>query len=225
MTARSEWVTLSGADGFAVSAYHVAPSAPKAGLVVAMEIFGVNGHIRDVCDGFAAEGFEVLAPALYERYEKAFETGYDDDDVARARKAMEASGYTHTQGDIQAAIAFLHAKGRQSVHITGYCYGGSVAWLAACRCSGLASAVGYYGRHIIDMVGEHPRCPTMLHFGRTDASIPVEWAEQIRTAHPEVTVHLYDAGHGFNSDRRTHYDAAAATLARSRTLAFFQENG
>jgi carboxymethylenebutenolidase len=225
MTKRGEWITLTGADGFAIGAYHVVPSAPKAGLVVAMEIFGVNGHIRDVCDGFAADGFEVIAPALYERYEKAFETGYAEDDVARARKAMEACGYAHTQGDVQAAIDALRANGRKSVDITGYCYGGSVAWLAACRCAGLASAVGYYGRHIIEMVGERPRCPTMLHFGRTDASIPMDWVEQIRAAHPDVIVHVYDAGHGFNSDRRTHYDAAAATLARSRTLAFFHENG
>ena len=220
---RGSWIKLTGADGFTLDAYHVAPAgAAKGGLVVAMEIFGVNTHIRDVCDRFANDGYDVVAPALYDRAERNFETGYTPDDIARARKHTEALMYAHTQNDMQAAIDFLYARGQVRVHVTGYCYGGSVAWVTACRCSGVTSAVGYYGRHTIEFVTETPRCPTMLHFGRRDASIPLDWVETIRKQHPNVIVHLYDADHGFNSDRRQVYDPGAAELARARTLAFFE---
>ncbi len=224
MTSKGTQIKLTGDDGFTLGAYHVAPEGQaKGGLVVLMEVFGVNGHIREVCDGYAADGYEVVAPALYDRAQRDFEVGYTADDLARARKIVEALMFKHTQNDVQAAIDFLHAKGHSRVHITGYCYGGTATWVTACRCSGLSTAVGYYGKRTVDYIGEDPRCPVVLHLGSRDTSIPPEAIEQIRAKHPEVVIHIYDAEHGFNSDRRANYDAASAKLARERTLAFFEQ--
>lgn len=219
-------ITLkSRSDGAELAAYHATPPASidrKGGLVLVQEIFGVTDHIRDLCDGFAADGYEVVAPSLYDREEPGFEASYSDDDIARAMKLRDAAGFTHTKGDIQAAIDFLHTRNNLRVHITGYCYGGSVAWLAACRCKGLTSAAGYYGRHVIDFIGEEPKCETILHFGEQDQTIPMDWVREIEAEHPEVRVYVYDADHGFNSDRRTNYDEDATAQARERTLELFE---
>ena len=218
-----ETITLtSGHDGFGFGAYHAVPERkPRAGLVLVQEIFGVTDHIRELCDGYAADGFEVLAPSLYDRQARGFEADYSPDGIARAMKLRDGHGMTLSVGDVQTCIDWLAARGNASICITGYCYGGSVAWVAACRCAGLAAASGYYGRAIIDYVEEAPRCPTILHFGRNDKSIPMEWVDRIAAKHPGVPVHVYEAGHGFNSDRRADYDAVCARLARERTLALF----
>jgi len=221
---RGEMMTLkSASDGAELSAYHVTPSGDKkGGLVLIQEIFGVTDHIKDLCDGFAADGYEVVAPCLYDREEKDFQATYSEDDIARSLKLRDAVDYIHTQGDVQAAINFLHTRNNLRVHITGYCYGGSVAWVAACRCTGLTSAAGYYGRHTINFVDEDPKCETILHFGERDESIPMEWVRDIEAAHPDIRVYVYDADHGFNSDRRANYDEDATQQARERTLELFE---
>lgn len=226
MPRKGRMIALTSADGTEIGAYRVEPEgSAKGGLVLAMEIFGVTDHIKDLCDGFAADGYAVIAPALYDRAERNFQASYSDADIARARKHLDAVMYRHTEADIQAAIDGLRIDGLGRIHIVGYCYGGSVAWLSACRCDGLTSAVGYYGRHIIDFVAERPKCPTLLHFGSRDKSIPADWVERIRLAHPDVDLHVYDADHGFNSDRRQNYDETAARLARTRTLRHFETAG
>lgn len=226
MSHSGRMITLTGAEGTEIGAYRVEPrGTPKGGIVLAMEIFGVTDHIKDLCDEFALDGYAVIAPALYDRAERNFQASYSDADIARARKHLEATMYRYTEGDVQAAIDALASDGLTRIHIVGYCYGGSVAWVAACRCEGLTSAVGYYGRHIVDFVAERPQCPVMLHFGTQDKTIPLDWVERIRMAHPDVTIHEYDADHGFNSDRRQNYDAAAAKLARARTLDHFETAG
>jgi carboxymethylenebutenolidase len=209
-------------DGYTFRAYHATPDRkPRAGLVLVQEIFGVTDHIRELCDGYAAEGFEVIAPSLYDRQERGFEASYSQDDIARAMKLRDGHNMALSVGDVQTCIDWLAERGNKRICITGYCYGGSVSWVAACRCEGLAAASGYYGRAVIDYVEETPRCPTILHFGRNDKSIPMEWVETIAHAHPDVPVYIYEAGHGFNSDRRTDYDAECAKLARERTLELF----
>ncbi|MEQ8747868.1 dienelactone hydrolase family protein [Pyruvatibacter sp.] len=227
MPHKGEMITLkSASDGATIAAYHVKPSGErKGGLVLAQEIFGVTDHIRDLCDGFARDGYQVLAPSLYDREEPGFEATYSDEDIARSLRLRDAAGFTHTQGDIQAAIDWLRINGNRRVHITGYCYGGSVAWIAACRCKGLTSAAGYYGRHVIDHVEEEPQCETILHFGERDQTIPMEWVREIEAAHPQVRVYVYDADHGFNSDRRANYDEDATLEARDRTLELFESAG
>lgn len=221
---KQETVTLRTRTGAPLKAYRALPAGPvKGGLILAMEIFGVTDHIKDLARGFAVDGYDVLAPALYDRIEPDFAVGYGQDDIARAMTLRDQVMFHTTGEDLQAAIDALAAHGHTRIHAVGYCYGGSVAWLAACRCTGLTSAVGYYGRHIIDFVDERPRVPVMLHFGNRDKSIPLENVDTIAHRHPDVIVHVYNADHGFNSDRRANYDAEATRTARARTLAFFEK--
>ena len=212
----------SKADGFVLDAYHVGPQdARHGGLVLVQEIFGVTEHIRELCDGFAADGYEVIAPAFFDRQQHHFEAGYDADGVAKGRLYSEAAPWDQVQGDLQAAIESLKGP----VNVVGYCWGGTAAWLAACRCEGVAAASCYYGRRIPELIGETPRCPIILHFGRRDASIPPGVLEAIAAAHPDVPIHLYDAGHGFAADERADFQADAAQLARLRTLQIFARHG
>jgi carboxymethylenebutenolidase len=208
-------------DGFELSAYHAPPrDARRGGLVLAQEILGVTQHIRELCEGFAEDGYEVIAPSFYDRLDPGFQADYAPDDRKKGLGYSEATTWDQAQGDLQAAIEALAPP----VFVTGFCWGGTVTWLAACRCDGVAAAACYYGRRISELVEETPRVPTILHFGKTDASIPPERIEEIAARHPDMPIYLYDAGHGFASDRRSDYDADSARLARLRTLALFSRN-
>jgi len=212
---------ISKADGFVLGAYHVAPEdARHGGLVLVQEIFGVTEHIRELCDGFAADGYEVIAPAFFDRQQHHFEAGYDADGVAKGRLYSEAAPWDQVQGDLQAAIESLKGP----VNVVGYCWGGTAAWLASCRCEGVAAASCYYGRRIPELIAETPLAPTILHFGKLDPTIPPGVIEQIRDAFPELPVYVYEAGHGFASDRRTDYAPDCARLARLRTLQLFSRS-
>ena len=211
----------SGRDGFSFDAYHVGPEdARHGGLVLVQEIFGVTDHIRELCDGFAVDGYEVIAPGFYDRLVRGFQAGYDADGVARGRRYSERTPWDQVEGDLNAAIAALKGP----VNVVGYCWGGTAAWLAACRCEGVAAASGYYGRRIPELIAETPKCPTILHFGKRDPTIPPEVVEQIRDAFPDLPVYVYEAGHGFASDRRADYDPDCARLARLRTLQLFSRS-
>ena len=211
------------ADGFEFDAYRApAEEAGRGGLVLVQEIFGVNANIRSLADGFAAEGYEVIAPSMFDRLERGFETGYDDPaDTAKGRDYSSHTDWTLAMSDVQACIDALP----KPVFITGYCYGGSVAWVAACRAQGLTAASGFYGRLIVNFTSETPRCPTILHFGKTDATIPLEDVAKIEAAHPDIPVWLYDAGHGFCCDGRKDFQPDACRLARLRTLQLFHRSG
>lgn len=205
-------------DGFEFGAYHARPSdARHGGLVLIQEIFGVTDHIREVCDGFAADGYEVIAPSFYDRLEPGFAATYDQEDVARGAALSQATPWDQVAADIQAAVDALEGP----VFAAGFCWGGAAAWLAACRCEGLAAASAFYGRRISELVDETPRCPVILHFGKADASIPLEKVEEIREKHPDLPIYLYEAGHGFYSDRRADFHADSARLAKLRTLKLF----
>jgi carboxymethylenebutenolidase len=211
----------SKADGFVLGAYHAShEDARHGGLVLVQEIFGVTDHIRELCDGFAADGYEVIAPSFFDRQEAGFAASYDADGVAKGRAYSEAAPWDQVQGDLQAAVDALKGP----VNVVGYCWGGTAAWLASCRCEGVVAASGYYGRRIPELIAETPRCPTILHFGKRDPTIPPETVEQIRDAFPDLPVYVYDAGHGFASDRRADYDPDSARLARLRTLQLFSRS-
>jgi len=197
--------------------------APRGALVVVQEIFGVNHHIRNVTDRFAADGYLALAPALFDRVEPGFETGYAPEDVDRGRAVRQKLGFDVMVMDVRAAVTELRKTGLR-VGVVGYCMGGTMAWLAATRIDGVAAAVGYYGGGIADTAAERPRCPVMLHFGETDAAIPPDHWETVKKAHPTVPAHVYPAGHGFNCDERGSYHAESAKLARQRTLDFFRQH-
>lgn len=216
-------IELTSADGHVFGAYLAEPAEPpRGGLVVAPEIFGINSHIRAVADGYAADGYVVIAPALFDRAERGYESGYTPPEIQAGLALMRQVGWDDAMKDVGAAVEAVAHPGR--VGIVGYCWGGAVAWLAAARIHGLAAAIGYYGGAIPSLRGERPQCPTMLHFGESDASIPIDQARAVAQAHPDVTTHFYAAGHGFNCDQRASYDASAAALARERTLAFLGEH-
>lgn len=218
----SKTIELRCADGATISAFVATPhGAPKGGMVVLQEIFGVNHHIRAVASRYARAGYLAVAPALFDRVEHNVELGYDGKDMARAMELRSRTKLDNTLADIAAAIAEAAQGGK--VGIVGYCWGGSLAWASAVRLSGVSAAVGYYGGMIASMIGETPRAPVMLHFGAKDKHIPLTDVEKIRDAHRGVPVHVYDADHGFNCDERASFDAAAADIARERTLAFFAE--
>lgn len=226
MARAGKMVPMQMSDGAVIEVYHVQPTGTRrGGLVLIQEIFGVTDHIKELCDGYGADGYEVLGPALYDREAPGLQASYDTpEDLQKAVKvARELHPFPLSIADTQTCIDALKAAG--PVFITGYCYGGSVSWVAACRCDGLAAASGYYGSLIPQFAGETPKCPTILHFGERDHGIPLDGVRKVQEAHPEVPVYIYDAGHGFNSDRRADYHPESAQLARERTLALFRANG
>ncbi len=215
---------LTAEDGHRLAAYRAAPTgAPRGGLVIIQEIFGVNSHIKTVCDGYAADGYLALAPSLFDRVERDVAMGYGPSDIERGRALRGKVGWEQMVADLRAAVRSLQAE-KLKVGAVGYCMGGSLAWLAATRVDGLAAAVGYYGGAVADFAQEEPRCPVLLHFGETDSSIPKEHWDRIAAAHPKVPMHLYPAGHGFNCDARASYHEPSARLARQRTLEFLRKD-
>ena len=217
-----EKLTLHAEDGGKLAAYRATPpGTPRGALVVVQEIFGVNAHIRRVCDGFAADGYVALAPALFDRVEPGYETGYGQEDIERGRNVRQKLGWDLMVTDTRAAIEALKKTGLK-VGVVGYCMGGSMAWLAATRISDVAAAVGYYGGAVAEFADESPRCPVLLHFGETDASIPRAHWDRIREAQPTIPMHIYPAGHGFSCDARSSYHEPSARLARERTLEFLR---
>ena len=213
---------LTAADGHGFDAYRADPEGThKGGIVVIQEIFGVNSHIRSLCDKFAAEGYTALAPALFDRVGKGIELAYEEADVAEGRDIRGKITWDQAVSDVAAAVDVLKSEGK--VGVVGYCWGGSLTWLAACRLD-LACAVGYYGGQIADFKDEKPRCPVVLHFGDTDASIPMDAVEAVKAAQPDVPVYVYPAGHGFACDIRGSFHAESTAEALPRTLALFAEH-
>lgn len=217
-------IKLTASDGFQLGGYRADPAtAPKAALVVIQEIFGVNHHIRNVCDRFASAGYVAVAPAIFDRIERDFQSGYSPDEVAVARKFVANPDWTAMLRDVQAAIDSVKSVG--PVGIVGFCLGGSVAYAAATKLTGLSAAIGYYGGAIVRFADDNPGVPMMLHFGEKDAGIPVSDVETIRAKQPDLEVHVYPgAQHGFSCDERASYDKASADIAWQRTLAFFAKH-
>lgn len=208
-------ITLRADDGHELAGYLARPAGePRGAVVVVQEIFGVNRHIRNVCDRYAAAGWTALAPALFDRVERGVELAYDPPGIERGKEIMGQIAMDTALADVGAALAHLGAPG--SAAVVGFCWGGSLAWLAAARLP-VRAAVGYYGGQIGRHVGLAPQAPVLLHFGEKDTAIPLSVAEDVRAAHPAVMVHLYPAGHGFGCDERASFDAACTERAWART--------
>ena len=216
-----EYISLTAGDGHKFQAWRTGAGAP--GLVVIQEIFGVNHHIRNTADRFAAEGFAVIAPALFDRVQPDVELGYGPDDIEKGRALRAKVATEDALRDVAAAIAELRKDGL-TVGVVGYCWGGSLAWASSTRLEGVKAAVGYYGGEVARMVDERPRCPVMLHFGEEDHAIPISDVETVRARHPEVEVHTYPAGHGFSCDERGSFHPESHALALSRTLPFLKKH-
>jgi carboxymethylenebutenolidase len=223
-----QFIDLTAKDGFVVPAYVAQPAGtPKGAVVVVQEIFGVNSHIRSVADGYAAQGYLAVAPATFHRVKPGVEMGYTDEDMKAGfalKMAVEALPAPGVMQDLQAAVDYAAQAGK--VGIVGYCWGGLLTWRAASSLSGLTAAVPYYGGGMTtpEEAARKPQVPVLAHFGEKDHWIPLESVQAFAKAHPEVTVHVYAADHGFNCDQRGSYNAEAAKLARERTLAFFQQH-
>ena len=216
-------VQLTTVDGNTFDAYKAEPDGyPKGGVVVVQEIFGVNDHIRSVTDGYAEHGYLAIAPALFDRVREGIELGYDQAGIDVGRKiAFEDVTMDQVMADVEAACDAVSAAGK--VGIVGYCWGGSICYVAAARLPHKISAAScYYGGQIVPHLDEKPGVPLMLHFGAEDAGIPLESVRTITERWPEIDVHIYeDAGHGFNCDARGSYEADSAAMALERTLAHF----
>jgi carboxymethylenebutenolidase len=216
-------IRLTAADGHELDAYEVHPDRARASIVVVQEIFGVNPHIRSVVDRYASFGYRAIAPALFDREQRGVELDYDADGVATGRELAGRIKWDPAISDTAAAVAHVAATG--PVGVVGFCFGGSVAWLAAATLP-VAAAVGYYGGQIHDLIDRTPAVPTMLHFGELDGAIPLAHVDAIAAAHPDVPVHVYEgAQHGFSCDARSSYGHLPATIAWGRTLGFFVSNG
>ncbi|MEO5613484.1 MAG: dienelactone hydrolase family protein [Cypionkella sp.] len=215
-----EDIRLTASDGFVCDAYVARPAGvPKGGIVVVQEIFGVNAHIRSVADRYAAEGYLAVAPALFDRAEPGFQSGYQPEDMSRAYAMIARVESGPALLDIAAAVDFAAEAGK--VGVVGFCWGGTLAWSAAAQLPGLSAAVGYYGGGVLGLTDLQPDCPTILHFGAQDGHIPVDKVREFAAFRPDVPIYIYDAGHGFNCDARASYDAEAAKLAQERTSAHF----
>jgi carboxymethylenebutenolidase len=216
-----EYTTIMARDGHEFQAWLAAPPGrPRGAVVVLQEIFGVNSHIRAVTDDYAQQGYTAIAPSLFDRIRRGIQLGYSPADM------QEGSGYRSqlntetTLKDVAAAVAVVRNSGRSAT--VGYCWGGTLSYLAACQLP-LAAAVVYYGR-LAAYLQQKPRCPVMYNYGAEDQSIPPTEVEQIRAAAADpASIYVYEgAGHGFNCDQRPSYNAQAAALARGRTLAFLE---
>ena len=217
-------IKLTASDNFQLGAYRADPaSAPKAAVVVIQEIFGVNHHMRAVCNRLAGEGYVAIAPSIFDRVEPNFTSGYSPEEVAVARKFVANPDWAAMLRDTQAAIDAVRNVG--PVGIIGFCLGGSIAYAAATKLSGLSAAIGYYGGAIVRFADDKPKVPTQLHFGEKDAGIPLSDVEIIRTKRPEVEIHVYPgAQHGFHCDERASYDKSSADIAWPRSLGFLAKH-
>ena len=223
-------IELQAADGTRVPAYEARPAAaPRGAVVVIQEIFGVNSHIRSVADGYAAQGYLVVAPACFERVKPGVSLGYGEADMSEGfgyKTAVEALPAPGVLQDIQAAIDHVAQASGGKVGIVGYCWGGLLTWRAACLLTGMSAAVPYYGGGVTTATesARSPKVPVLAHFAEQDSWIPMDTVQAFAKAHPEVQVHTYAAHHGFNCDQRGSWHAPSAQQALERTLVFFSKH-
>jgi carboxymethylenebutenolidase len=220
-------IELTASDGHKPAAYRADPTGPNAAkprgaIVVIQEIFGVNSHIKSVADGYAADGYVAIAPAMFDRVQKGFDVGYTPSDIEKGREMRAKITIDMAMKDTQAAVN--EAKKAGKVGIVGYCWGGLVAWMASAKVSGLSAAVPYYGGGILDNADIEPQVPVMGHFGEKDGMIPVEGVKKLAEKHKKQQIFIYAADHGFNCDQRGSYNAPSAKQARERTLEFFRKH-
>jgi carboxymethylenebutenolidase len=215
-------IDLKSADGHGFSAYTAGDAGARRGVVVIQEIFGVNHHIREMVDRFAAKGYAAIAPALFDRAQRGAELGYTQDDISAGRELRMKLKDSAVMADVEAAANHLAGK---KLGIVGYCFGGTVAWWGATRTSKFAAASCWYGGGIPGTKNERPNCPVQMHFGEKDASIPMSDVDAVRAAQPGVEIYVYSgAQHGFGCDERASYSKPDYELAQQRTLDFFAKH-
>jgi len=210
-------------DGGTLQAYRAEPQSNAAGMVlVIQEIFGVNAHIRSVCDRFAEAGYVAIAPALFDRVTPNVELHYTPEGIERGKELMGSIEFDSALADIRSTLTTAGAEPAKTA-VVGYCWGGSLAFASAARLGNqLACAISYYPGGIANQIGEELAAPVLFHFGSQDQTIPMDIVEKVREHYPDQQLHVYDAGHGFNCDARGSYDSTSADLAYQRTLDFIK---
>ncbi len=212
-----EWIDLTAKDGKTIKMYVAKPDGtPKGSIIVLQEIFGVNDHIRSVCDRLAREGYVAGAPCIFDRIEPSYEAGYEAADIEAGMAMMSKFDFEAVVLDMNAAAEALEPYGKVSV--MGFCLGGSLAYLLATQNAKIVAAACYYGGRINGFADKAPLCPTILHYGETDHSISMEKVEDMRARQPDLPIYVYPAGHGFNCDARASYEPESARLAWQRTM-------
>ena len=221
-------IIIAARDGHRMDGYLAEPVVkPRGVIVIAQEMYGVNWYLRGVADHFAAKGYVAVAPALHDRLEKGIALDYTKDEHDRAQRIYLGADWDVSLGDLEDAGKWATAQAGlapERVAVVGFCYGGTLAWMAACRLS-LACAVSYYGGNLDDYADESPRCPIMLHMGIDDRTFSMPRRERFAQAQPNIPFHWYpDTGHGFDNETRYPQYAPAARLARQRSLDFLAEH-
>jgi len=218
-------IIINSNDGHSFACWHANSKGGKRGSVVVLqEIFGVNHHIKAVCERLAAYGYDAYAPALFDRIEPGFTTGYNKEEIAQALKLVPKLNLDLMVMDVLATVQHAHQSLNKPVSVLGFCLGASVAYLAGQRGSGIAAVVGYYGGQIVNHLQKPPRVPILLHYGETDHTIPISDVKRIQIERPECELYVYPAGHGFNCDERAAFDAKSAALAWDRSLKWLELN-
>jgi carboxymethylenebutenolidase len=213
-------IRLKASDGHQLDAYVAEPKGKaKGGIVVVQEIFGVSEHIKRVADQYAAQGYKAVAPAMFDRIKRGITLPYSE--IQQGVAYMLQLKWPNTLADLEAAASEARTAG--SAAVVGYCWGGTVAHVAASDLD-FDAAVSYYGGGVAKMLDRQPRCPILYHFGDQDHSIPLPDVEKIKQAYPDGLLHVYPgAQHGFNCDERASFSAPDAKLAFERSIAFLRE--
>lgn len=212
-------ITLKASDGHQLDAYRADPAGkPKGCMIVIQEIFGVNDHIKSVADRVAANGYLAVAPCMQDRAQKGFEVGYTPADIEKGREMRGKVKNEDSIKDLQATFDYLKEQNAGKIGCMGYCWGGSLAWLAAAHIDGLAVAISYYGGDVANNTDLKAKCPVMFHFGAKDMSIPMDKVELVKTKLSQHPTYVYmDAGHGFSCDARGSFHKESHELAMSRS--------
>ena len=218
-----QMIDLKASDGFSCQAYVATPAGkPHGGMVVVQEIFGVNQHIKKVADGYAADGYLAIAPALFDRAHRGVNLGYTPADMETGRGYIPKLNMENVVLDVNAAVKHVASAGK--IGLVGYCWGGTVAWVSAAKATGLACTIAYYGGGVAAAIALVPKIPVMFHWGAEDHAIPLADVHKVETSHPSLPSHIYKAGHGFNCDERGSWNELCAKLARGRAIEFLHKH-
>jgi carboxymethylenebutenolidase len=216
---------LTSHDGHQLDAYLARPTGRiRGGVVIAQEMYGVTDYLTSVCDFYAAHGYLAIAPALYDRKQRDLVLAYDEGPQHNyAQELFNNWDWPKALEDLDVAKSAVADAGH--VGIVGFCFGGSLSWLSACRYT-YACAVCYYGSDMPKYVDETPKCPVLAHVGDKDKSFPPAAVSAFRAKHPEVEFRVHEgAPHGFdNPNRPARYHAQACETAREQTLAFLAKH-
>jgi carboxymethylenebutenolidase len=213
-----QMIKVTTEDGHAFDAFRVTPHRPKGGLVILQEIFGMTEQLKSVTRAWAADGYDTILPAMYDRIKPNSVISFDDMEAAQG--LMKQFDADEVVKDIRAAVTTVNTS--NGVSLLGFCWGGGSAARMASILD-LKSAISYYGTRLAENAANGANCATLFHFGENDQHSPPEVIDTVKQNIPDAECYVYDAGHAFANDARPGlYVEAAAKLARARSLEFLR---